>query len=573
MARVRGRRAGLALAVLLGLGAAPAHAAPGDVDTGFAGGSFSPVYTTTFPGAEDAHGVAVDLQGRVLLSATEEAAVNGGTPRTIKVTRLSAQGVVDTGFGAGGTATLPTTGDVRHAGIVVDAQDRPLILGYADAGTAFPKIVLTRLTTVGTPDPGFGGGDGVAITDTLAVGARPRPEGIGLTPSGQILVAGTVITAVQSGFIARFDPTSGELDPAYGTGGWTGLGDSGTQITALHVLPGGAAFAGGWDSYAEWVVAKVTAGGALDNAFDGDGLARSTLGGATNITAYGMTADAQERPVIVGQHTTSIAQLAVMRWTAVGAPDASFGSGTPTAGALFMPGVAGARGLDAAIDCTGRLLVAAGASRPPPVNQNRAVLARLLENGSLDPSFAPGATTSGIASFVSGEYNVPTDLLLTDAGAYLAGFQRIRNPDMSVNDQPVLTRLLAGDGCGGSEPPPPSPPAPGTPPAAPPAQPPATAALPVFSKLVKLPPTRRCVSRRNFSIRLKVPAGSSVVEATVNVNGKRAAVRRGARLRSTVDLRSLPKGRFKVEVVLKLADGRRVKDNRRYKTCAPKKRR
>ena len=58
----------------------------------------------------------------------------------------------------------------------------------------------------------------------------------------------------------------------------------------------------------------------------------------------------------------------------------------------------------------------------------------------------------------------------------------------------------------------------------------------------------------------------------MNVNGKRAAVRRGARLRSTVDLRSLPKGRFRVEVVLKLADGRKVKDNRRYRTCAPKRR-
>ena len=88
-----------------------------------------------------------------------------------------------------------------------------------------------------------------------------------------------------------------------------------------------------------------------------------------------------------------------------------------------------------------------------------------------------------------------------------------------------------------------------------------------------LPSTKKCVSRRKFSIRLKVPRGSSVVEATVRVNGKRAAVRRGARLRSTVDLRNLPKGRFRVEVVLKLADGRSVKDVRRYFTCTAKKKR
>ena len=55
------------------------------------------------------------------------------------------------------------------------------------------------------------------------------------------------------------------------------------------------------------------------------------------------------------------------------------------------------------------------------------------------------------------------------------------------------------------------------------------------------------------------------------VNGKRVAVRSGARLRSVVDLRSLPKGRFRVEVRLRLADGKTLRETRRYRTCAERR--
>jgi hypothetical protein len=90
---------------------------------------------------------------------------------------------------------------------------------------------------------------------------------------------------------------------------------------------------------------------------------------------------------------------------------------------------------------------------------------------------------------------------------------------------------------------------------------------------VRFPSTKVCASRRNFSIRLRVPRGAAVSQATVLVNGKRVAVRSGARLRSVVDLRSLPKGRFRVEVRLRLANGKTLKEARRYRTCAPKPRR
>ena len=78
---------------------------------------------------------------------------------------------------------------------------------------------------------------------------------------------------------------------------------------------------------------------------------------------------------------------------------------------------------------------------------------------------------------------------------------------------------------------------------------------------------RSCVSRRSFKIRLR-NRGHKVHKATVIVNGKRVKVLRGKRLTSRVNLRGLPKGRFKVRITVTLADGRKVSSTRSYRTCA-----
>jgi uncharacterized repeat protein (TIGR01451 family) len=102
--------------------------------------------------------------------------------------------------------------------------------------------------------------------------------------------------------------------------------------------------------------------------------------------------------------------------------------------------------------------------------------------------------------------------------------------------------------------------------------PPPVVAPPTFAQVVVLPSTRRCVSRRRFRIRLREPQGVKIVDARVFVNGKRVKVVRGSRLRAPVDLRGLPKGRFKVEIRLRTADGKTIKGTRRYRTCTPKRR-
>lgn len=85
---------------------------------------------------------------------------------------------------------------------------------------------------------------------------------------------------------------------------------------------------------------------------------------------------------------------------------------------------------------------------------------------------------------------------------------------------------------------------------------------------------RTCGSKRAFTIRLRTgrrkAERSPIVSAVIRVNGKRVKVNRRARQTATVNLENLPKGRFTVSIRLTLADGGKVRDDRRYWTCTPK---
>ena len=92
---------------------------------------------------------------------------------------------------------------------------------------------------------------------------------------------------------------------------------------------------------------------------------------------------------------------------------------------------------------------------------------------------------------------------------------------------------------------------------------------PAASRIVQLPSAKRCVSRRKFRIRVKRIKGQGAYKRVeVAVDGKRTKVVRGVRDTATVDLRGLPKGRFKVRITVTLADGRKVSSTRKYRTCA-----
>jgi hypothetical protein len=80
-----------------------------------------------------------------------------------------------------------------------------------------------------------------------------------------------------------------------------------------------------------------------------------------------------------------------------------------------------------------------------------------------------------------------------------------------------------------------------------------------------LPSTRRCASRRRFTIRLR----RGLRSARVAVNGRSVRVLTGRRLRATLNLRGLPRGTVRVRIAGRTRAGRRVADERVYHTCVP----
>jgi hypothetical protein len=110
-----------------------------------------------------------------------------------------------------------------------------------------------------------------------------------------------------------------------------------------------------------------------------------------------------------------------------------------------------------------------------------------------------------------------------------------------------------------------------TPPIGPPVTPPAAA--PPVSQLLSLPSSRRCASRRKFTVRVRRAIRGTVRRVQIFINGKRVKTVTGSRIGLPIDLRGLPKGRIRVRLRVELADGRVATDTRTYRTCATRKRR
>ena len=118
---------------------------------------------------------------------------------------------------------------------------------------------------------------------------------------------------------------------------------------------------------------------------------------------------------------------------------------------------------------------------------------------------------------------------------------------------------------------PPAPPPVATPPVTIP--PPPAAAPPTVAQLLSLPSSRRCASRRKFTVRVRREIRGTVKRVTIFINGRRVKTVTGSRIGLPIDLRGLPKGRIRVRLRVELTDGRVATDTRRYRTCATKKRR
>ena len=388
---------GCVLAVLLAflstLPALRSPAAPGDLDPTFGIGGIA---TTDFHGLFDtADSMAIDSSGRIVLAGSARTSVDEASS-DFALARFTSAGVLDPSFGSGGKVTTDFSG-WRDEGIevAIDSSGRILLAGMTFSGSSY-DFAVARYTSSGALDASFGSGGKVVIDLT---GAFDVANDVAVDSSGRILLGG----AAGGDFAVVRLTSSGALDSSFGTGGvvstdFSGGADTGFDLAldaSGRILLGGQAAVGGGGG--QLGVIRYTASGALDSTFGSGGKA---MAGIPVITRAAMLAvDGSGRIVAVG----SVAgDIALTRFTSGGLPDPGFGPAM-TSGVINTDFHGNEdSGSAIAIDSAGLILVSGWAQTGTSDTSANFALARYTTTGALD-------TTFGSAGKVTTDFNGGAD--------------------------------------------------------------------------------------------------------------------------------------------------------------------
>ncbi len=240
-------------------------------------------------------GVAlVDPDAAVRVAADGNKVVVAGTTfvasEDFYVRRYDANGIADTTFNGGNIVIVDLRSingnDIARA-VVVLSDSSIVVGGSSDPAFGSTDFAVVKFNSSGTVvATAF-----QALADNGTINAL-AVQGAKVVAAGQVF--GTVV-------VARFDPVSGTFDNTFGTGGVASLDtlmteggaksvavDSNNKIALVSTLGSG-----------ELIAIRLTANGALDTAFSGDGVANTGLTSGDN-DAAGVAVDAAGKIVVAG---------------------------------------------------------------------------------------------------------------------------------------------------------------------------------------------------------------------------------------------------------------------------------
>jgi uncharacterized delta-60 repeat protein len=300
---------------------------------------------------------------------------------------LADPGDLDLTFGGGDGWVLTDLGSEDIAlDIAVDSTGRIVLVGDRETSGGNSEAAVLRYTAAGSPDPSFGGGDGIVLF-RFGTGTHDSAPAVAIDGSNRIVVAGNYGEPPCPSFcntgVVRLTE-SGQFDSTFSDDG---------KATAPYALVGDVALdaAGRIVVGGEFATFRFTEAGLPDPTFSGDGTTTEGAG------AWGMAFDGAGRIVTVSEFA------AVSRLLPDGELDPSFGDEGEPVGIDVEPGSTdSADGM--AVDAANRVLVA-GVSYPAGGGESRSFVVRLTEAGALDPTFSgdgimlgvPGSRASGIA--------------------------------------------------------------------------------------------------------------------------------------------------------------------------------
>jgi uncharacterized delta-60 repeat protein len=276
----------------------------GSLDPSFGSGGMA---TLDLGESDGFHDVATGLDRSVIVLGS----TFSGSAREYLIARFRRDGQLDPSFSGDGIQMLGELAGSGHdsATSLALGEDGSITIGVnLDFGSAaaqgFPGAL--RLTTSGTPDPGFAG-DGLATLGVPAY-AYSGPD-VEAVAGGGVLVAGTLnqppADDSQQGdvFAARLR-ADGELDPSFGAGGY-GYAEVDGLPQEVDAEPRAG---GGWAISAteserpyEFELVALAADGRIDSSFSHDGRVSTDVSGLGSMDfARGVEVDSQGRIVVIG---------------------------------------------------------------------------------------------------------------------------------------------------------------------------------------------------------------------------------------------------------------------------------
>jgi uncharacterized delta-60 repeat protein len=378
------------LACVLMLAGAMAALAIGNLDKTF--GANGKTVTPIGTGADRGYALALQPDGKTIVAG---ASVSSNFFHT-SVTRFNPDGTLDETFGTGGKVivNISTQNDVAYD-VALQSDGKILVAGYATVNNQ-SDLVVTRLNADGTVDTMFGT-NGSAVTSLTATG--DVASGVTVqTINGEerIVVGGTAGSGGADFAVVRYTP-NGALDTTFGTNGIkiTSLGSSIDLAEDVAIDPltnkivqvGYSRFDAGGGSFNDDIaVVRYNADGTLDATFGTNGVVKTNISATDSARAVVFQTINDQPKIVVGgiSNRASNLDFTLVRYNENGAVDTTFGTNGRVQTAI---GTNEDQIHDLVVTGDNKL-VAAGFTRSGATGANSDfALARYMPNGSLDTSF------------------------------------------------------------------------------------------------------------------------------------------------------------------------------------------
>jgi uncharacterized delta-60 repeat protein len=352
----------------------------------------------------------------------------------IAINRINTDGTLDTSFGTDGYFKLDYNGDSDfiYQGVVLPDGK---LLACGAVTTTDPDntdVLLLKLNADGTPDTGFGGGDGMAI-EAIDIGQDYANAMVVLADGSIVIVGSTAVPGFTftHGLIMKFT-AEGAVDTSFGTNGYTIVSPNNESDVYRGVveLADGSFIAVGSSNYNfgdhAWV-SKYTAQGQLNTGFATAGhyIMENAVSMATDVVLLG------NNILLCGNKQGSQGDVMLFSLTAAGFVNNAFG----TSGEILV----NVNTLDDATDLMiaddGKIVVA-GTTGTGIFTRNFLVV-RLNADGTNDDTFAD----MGVLEYsVSTDFDVASSVIQQADGKLVIGGLRAGND----NDM-VFMRLWGAD--------------------------------------------------------------------------------------------------------------------------------